>query len=103
MKHNLTQGVPNIAHRKPLEQLPAARFGLLAGLESLPKNLRFYDAESSLDSKDQLIIEIVQVVNLLLVGDQGSKNLTHLQQPAPVFVRAGQPRDLPAAHDSDLP
>src|SRR5215470_12881079 len=103
MKDNLAQGVSHIAHRKALEQFPPARFAFLARLEPLPKNLQFYNAERPLNAQDQLIIEIVQVVDLLLVGDQGSKNLAHFQQPAPVFVRARQPRDLPAAHDSHLP
>jgi hypothetical protein len=95
MKDHLAQGVPYIADRKPLEQLTSASFGLLARLESLSKNLQLYHAEGPLNFKHQLVIEIIQVVNLLLVGDEGSKNLAHLQQPAPVFVRAGQPRDLP--------
>ena len=37
------------------------------------------------------------------VGDEGSKNLAHLEQAAPVLVGAGQSRDLPAADDSHLP
>ena len=35
--------------------------------------------------------QILQIIDLLVVGDQCSKDLTHLQQSAPVFVRAGQP------------
>ena len=45
--------------RGPLEQLTATCFGLLARLHSFPKDLQFDDAECSLDSKDQLVIEII--------------------------------------------
>jgi hypothetical protein len=55
------------------------------------------------DLHAQLVIQVIQIVDLLLVGDQRSKNLAHLQQPTPVFVRAGQARDLAATHDSNFP
>src|SRR4029077_16363607 len=103
MKHDLPHGVPDITDRKPLEQLTPACLGLLARLHSLPKDLKFDDAEGSLDAKDQLVVEIVQVIDLFLVGDQGPKNLAHLQQTAPVFVRAGQSRGLSTADDSHFP
>ena len=40
MNDNLTRRVSDIADRKPFEQLTAARFGFLARLESLPKDLQ---------------------------------------------------------------
>src|SRR5437879_675016 len=91
MKIDLTHGIPDVADWKSLEQFTTARFGLLSCLQSLPKDLQFDDAERSLDAQDQLVIEIIQIIDLLLIGDEGSKNLAHLQQPAPVFVRTGQP------------
>jgi hypothetical protein len=68
----------------------------------LAKDLQLDHAECPLDSRHQLVIKVIQIVDPLLVGDQSSKNLAHLQQPAPVLVRARQTRDLPAAHDSNL-
>jgi hypothetical protein len=59
MKDNLTHRVQDVTDREPLEQLAAARFGFLARLEPLPKNLQLHDAECSLDSEDQLVIEII--------------------------------------------
>src|SRR5712692_4436710 len=103
MKIDLTHGIPGVSYWKPLEQFPTARFGLLSCLQSLPKDLQFDDAQRSLDAQDQLVIEIIQIIDLLLISDQSSKNLAHLQQPAPVFVCPGQPLDLPAADDSHLP
>jgi hypothetical protein len=46
----------------------------LARREPLPKDLPFDDAECALDSEDQLVIEIIQVVDLLLVGDERPKS-----------------------------
>jgi hypothetical protein len=89
MKHNVACGVANIPDRKPLEQFTAPSFGLLTVLKSLPENLQLDDTQCSLDAQDQLIIEIIQVINLLLVSDEGAKNLANLQKPAPVLVRAG--------------
>src|SRR5580765_6072430 len=97
MKIDLTHSISDIADRKSLEQLATPCFGLLSCLQSLPKDLQFDDAERSLDAQDQVVIEIIQIIDLLLIGDQGSKNLAHLQQPAPVFVRTGLPSDLPTA------
>jgi hypothetical protein len=83
-----------MAHILRAGQFRAACFGLLARLQSLPKDLKLDDAEGPFHAKDQLVVEIVQIVDLLLVGDQGSKNLAHLQQTTPVFVRARQSRGL---------
>src|SRR5216684_8458096 len=91
MKIDLTRGTPGVADWKPLEQFSTARFGLLSCLQSLSKDLQFDDAQRSLDAQDQLVIEIIQIIDLLLISDQSSKNLAHLQQPAPVFVCTGQP------------
>ena len=52
MKDDFTHGVEDIANRKPFEQLTAARFGLLARLQSLPKDLKLDDAECPLDAKN---------------------------------------------------
>src|SRR5580765_4511684 len=104
MKIDLTHSISDIADRKSLEQLTPARFGLLSCLQSLPKDLQFDDAERSLDAQDQLVIEIIQVIDLLLISDQGSKNLAHLQQPAPVFIPEQSESDLqdPLAHPPEL-
>ena len=79
-------GIPN---REPFEQFAAARFGLLPRQQSLAYDLEFDHAECPFDAQHQLIVEIIQIVDLLLVGDKRSKDLTHLQQPTPVFVGAG--------------
>jgi hypothetical protein len=89
MKHNLTHGVSGIPNRQPFEQFAAARLGLLPRQQSLAEDLEFDDAERSFDAQHQLIVEIIQIVDLLLVGDKRSKDLTNLQQPTPVSVRAG--------------
>src|SRR3974377_2433993 len=102
MQDNLTGEIPGVANRQPFEQLAAARFRFLAGLHPLPKDLQFDNAECPFDSQHQLVIKVIQLVYLLLVRDQRSKNLAHLQQPTPVLVRAGQARDFPATYDSNL-
>src|SRR6516225_3792297 len=89
MKRNLTHGVPGIPNRESFEQFAAARFGLLSRQQSLAYDLEFDDAECSFDAQHQLIVEIIQIVDLLLVSDKRSKDLANLQQPTPVFVRAG--------------
>jgi hypothetical protein len=102
MKRNLTHGVSGIPNRESFEQFAAARFRLLPRQQSLAYDLEFHDAERSFDAQYQLIVEIIQIVDLLLVSDKRSKDLADLQQPTPVFVRAGEPRYFPAAEDSDL-
>ena len=87
MKSNLPHSVNSIADWQPLEQFTAACLGLLAREHSLPYDLEFYYAERSFDTQHQLIIEIIQIVDLLLVGNERSEDLTHFQQSAPVFVR----------------
>src|SRR5437899_8701502 len=102
MQDNFTHKIPGVADRQPLKQLAAACFRFLASLHSLAKDLQLNHAKGPFDSQHQLVIKIIQVVDLLLIGDQSAKDLAHLQQPAPVLVRARQARNLPAAHDSNL-
>src|ERR1700758_3021734 len=102
MKHNLTDGVSGIPNRQPLEEFAAARFRLLPRQQSLAYDLELDDAERSFDAQHQLVVEIIQIVDLLLVSDKRSKDLTNLQQPTPISVRAGQPRYLSAADDANF-
>src|ERR1700747_2707778 len=85
MKHDLTNGVAGISNRQSFEQFAAARFGLLPCQHSLAYNLELDDAECPFDAQHQLIVEIIQIVDLLLVSDERSKDLAYLQQPAPIF------------------
>src|SRR5690348_15491526 len=89
MKSDLADSVNSVANWEPLEQFSAACLRLLTREHSLPYDLEFDYAERSLDAQHQLVIEIIQIVDLLLVGNQGSEDLAHLQQSTPVFVRAG--------------
>jgi hypothetical protein len=102
MKRDLADRINRIADRQPLEQFSAASFGLLAREHSLPYDLEFDHAERSFDAQDQLVIQVIQVVDLLFVGNERPEDLAHLQQSTPVFIRAGQPRYVSAANDSDL-
>ena len=79
MKDDFTHSIQDIPDRKPLEQFAATSFGLLTLLQSLPKNLQFDDTECPLDAKDQLVVQIIQVIDLLLVGEQRSKNLAYFK------------------------
>src|SRR6202007_2150744 len=89
MKRNLTHGVSSVPTLGPFKRFAAARLGPLPRQQSLAYDLEFHDAERSFDAQHQLIAEIIQIVDLLLVSDKRSKDLTNLQQPTPVFVRAG--------------
>src|SRR5262249_35003157 len=89
MKRNLTHGVSGIPNREAFAQFPAALLSRAPRQQSLAYDFEFHDAERSFDAQHQLIVEIIQIVDLLLVRDQRSKDLTNLQQPTPVFVRAG--------------
>jgi len=102
MRNNLAGCILYIADRKPFEQLAAARFGFLPCLHTLPKNFQFDDAQCSFDTQHQLIIQVAQIVNLLFVSNEGSKNLAHFNKPAPILVRSGQPRDFAANDDPHL-
>src|SRR5271165_6297979 len=74
MQANLTCEIPSVADRQPLEQLAAARFRFLACLHPLPKDLQFDNAERPFDSQHQLVIKVIQIVDLLLVGDPKSRS-----------------------------
>src|SRR5215469_7186293 len=74
MKSDFAQGVDSVACRQPLEQFATACLGLLAGEHSLPYHLEFDYAEGSFDTQHQLIIEIIQIVDLLLVGNEGTED-----------------------------
>src|SRR5579864_5611290 len=69
MQDDLTERVKGVPDREPFEQLAAARLGLLAREHSLAYDLQFDDAERPFDAQHQLVVEIVQIVDLLLVGD----------------------------------
>src|SRR6516164_10654211 len=100
MKNDLAQSIEGISDRKPLEQFTSARFGFLAGLHSLPKNLQLDDTERSFDAQNQLVVEIIQVIDLLLVSNERPKDLAHFYQSAPVLVRARKPGSLSTRNDS---
>src|SRR5215472_10127797 len=69
VQNDLTHRVKGIPHREPFEQFAAARFGLLPCEQSLADDLEFNDAECSFDAQHQLIVEVIQIVDLLLIGD----------------------------------
>src|SRR5215472_11966483 len=79
MKHDLTQRIQGIADRQSFEQFATARFGLLPSQQSLAYDLEFDHAERPFDAQPPLILEIIQIVDLLLIGDERSKDLAHLQ------------------------
>ena len=79
MKYHLAHFVQHIANRKPLEKLTAACFRFLTSLHSLPQNLQFNDAQRPLNTEYKLIVQRIQVIDLLLISDQGSENLTDLE------------------------
>jgi hypothetical protein len=64
---------------KPFEQFAATRLELLARLHSLAQDLQFDNAECPLDTKHELIIERIQVIDMLLVGNESSEDLAYLQ------------------------
>src|SRR5689334_24670327 len=70
MKSDLAQRVNSVAYRQSLEQFATTCLGLLAGEHSLPYHLEFDYAERSFDAQHQLIIEIIQIIDLLLVGNE---------------------------------
>src|SRR5712672_4753035 len=86
MQRYLTVCILYIADRKPLEQLTAARFGFLPCLHPLAQNFQLDDTQCSFDTQHQLIVQITQIVNLLFVSDEGFKNLTDFEKPAPILV-----------------
>src|SRR5215469_16027443 len=69
MNDDLTHSITGIADREPFEQFAATRFGLLSREQSLAYDLEFDDAERSFDAQHQLVVEIVQIIDLLLIGD----------------------------------
>src|SRR5215467_13029262 len=69
MKSDLARRVNSVAYRQPLEQFATACLGLLAGEHSLPYYLEFDYAERSFYTQHQLIVEIIQIIDLLLVGN----------------------------------
>ena len=68
-----------------------ARLGLLSRLHPLPENFQLDDTQCSFNTQHRLIIQVTQIVNLLFVSDEGSKNPADFDKPAPILVGTGKP------------
>ena len=66
------------------------------------QGIELNQAERTFDPEHQLVVHSIEVVKIVRIADQGVKDLTQLQQVAPVFVGARQPRKLPAEHETDF-
>ena len=84
-------------------QLAARCLATLPADQARLDALQLVLADRTLDVQQQLVAAIARVVHAGLVENQRVGNARHLQQLAPVVVVAGQPRDLEAEHDADLP
>src|SRR5262249_50732475 len=68
-----------------------------------PQEVQLGLAHGAAQAEDQPVVELVRVVQPVLVEDQRVGQGAQLQQAVPVRRVAGQPRDLQAEHEPDLP
>ncbi len=85
---DLAQRVRDITRRQNSAEL--ATFGLFfaALLQAELQGLELDHAQRSLDAQHQLVVQTIQVIEVLRIGDQGIEDLTQLDQLTPVLVGA---------------
>jgi len=99
----LGHGIASVAHiprREHSIQLTPARLGLKTLLQAHPQHLELDHTKSALDAQHELVIEYCEVIQLVCVTDQRTKDLTDLEQLTPVSVGARQPRHLATEHQA---
>jgi len=83
-------------------QLAAARGGPLGLVHPAGQPVQLSLAHLALEAQQQPVVDIGQVVNTVVVDDQGRGQAGQLQQPGEVGVGPGQAGDLQAEHRPDL-
>jgi hypothetical protein len=91
-----------IADRQPHDQRPAPGFVEQARAHARLEDMQLSGKEGALQAQDQAVIGIAGVVNAFVIGDEGAEDRAEFQDPMPVAVEAGEPRDLRDQHEADL-
>ena len=99
---NLRVRADHVAGRQLAEPFAAAGAVQASGLHPLLKLMQLDPSHESLDGQDEAIVEIMGMVQAILVGQQGIKGRTDLDQAATGLVFAGQAVDLKAEHQADV-
>jgi hypothetical protein len=72
------------------------------GLHALLKLMQLDSSHEAFDSQDQTIIEIMRMIQAVLIGQQGVKPSTELDQAATSFIFTGQTVNLKTEHQSNM-
>ncbi len=103
MQADLTVGLaPHQPDRQRTAQLAAGGLGADAAVQAGTQNVQFGLRHGALHTQQHPIIEQPGMVDAVGVGDQRVGHPGQIQQPIPVGVVAGQPRNLQRQHDSHL-
>jgi hypothetical protein len=78
------------------------RLGFSTLLQAELQGFESDHAQRALDAQHQLVVQSIQVIEILGVGDQGVEDLAQFQQVRPILVGARQPRELAAEHETHL-
>ena len=97
-----TIGGLHIADRRRHDQLAAARLLVAGGKRTLAQQVELILVQAALQSEQQPIIALTRRINRLLIDEQGVDHPAHLDGLLPVMAVAGEARDLPGRHRSNL-
>ncbi len=87
--HELAFAIEYIAWRQANEQIAAASFLFLPLKQAHLQHFELHDAQGPLDTQDELIVKQLEIIDALVVPDEGTEGLAHFQQMAPILVGAG--------------
>ncbi len=93
---------PHQPDRQRTAQLAAGGLGADAAVQAGTQDVQFGLRHGALHAQQHPIIEQPGMVDAVGVGDQRVGHPGQIQQPVPVGVVAGQPRNLQRQHDSHL-
>ena len=104
MHQDLPVGLaPDQPDRQAAAQLAAGGLVPDPAVQAGPQDMQLSFGHGALHPQHQPVIEQRRMIEAVGVGDQGVGHPGQVQQPIPVGVVAGQPRDLQRQHDPDLP
>jgi hypothetical protein len=84
-------------------QFTAPGFVANATLQSGTEHMQFGFAHGPLQAEQEPVVEMRRIVDAVLVQNQGAAERCEFEQPVPVGVVAGQPRDFQPEHDAGMP
>ena len=98
VQSQLIPGHTNVSGDRMVQQFSPPGLVQSSLVQPSLQNVQFGFAHGSFQSQEQAVVVVRRIVQTILIGQQGAKQRTHLQQLMPVFAGAGQAAHLDAQH-----